>query len=313
MNNSSKAVLIYNPCAGRGMKLPPLLKKIVGIKHRKSENFSMKQNIDLIIEELKKYGMEVELSPTDGPGKATEIAENFSKKNCRIAIAVGGDGTINEVVNGLAGTETCLGVIPMGTANVFALQMGLHSDIEKACETIAKGNRKLIDLGKINNRYFTCMAGIGFDAHIVNEADKKLKKILGAMAYPATAIKELLFYKFNKISVKIDDERTSEGYMALICNGKFYGGALKAAPHAELDDGLLDICIFKHKNPISVLSYLIGFKFGNIDKLNCIDYFQAKKIEIESNGHSMHADAEYIGATPALIEVAPQTLKVAVP
>jgi YegS/Rv2252/BmrU family lipid kinase len=294
------------------MKLPHVLKKIAGIKHRKSETFSMEENIKLAINELKKLGMEVESTPTDGPGRATEIARDCAQKNYEVVVAVGGDGTINEVVNGLAETETCLGVIPMGTANVFALQMGLHVDIEKACETIANGNIKVIDLGKINDRYFTCMAGIGIDAHILKEADKKLKKIYGALAYPITALKEIFFYKFNKMSVECDD-KSSEGYMVLACNGRFYGGELEAAPRAKLDDGLLDICVFKHKNIFSVLAYLAGFKFGNIDKLSCVDYFQSAKVEIKNKRHSMHADAEYIGTSPAVIEAIPKSLKVIAP
>ncbi|MCK5214433.1 MAG: YegS/Rv2252/BmrU family lipid kinase [Candidatus Omnitrophica bacterium] len=310
-----KAMIIYNPKAGQGMSLSPILQDLLGIKRRKFEIYQSREDyLKKICEYFRKYDIKAEVSATEYAGHATQISRDCKKKGYDLVVAVGGDGTINEVINGLAGSDVTLGVVPMGTANVFGLEMKLPVEIDAACQVIASGHTKRIDLGQANERYFACMAGIGFDAHVLKKADTKLKKIYGALAYAIVGIAELFTYRFRQIVIKIDDQPIRrKGYFVVVGNGKYYAGDMMFASKADLTDGYLDVCIFKHNNLISVFNYLFGFDRRNIDKHLSMEYFQCKKITIFKKGkHSVHVDAEYLSETPVEIKVCPQALKVAV-
>jgi len=310
-----KARMIFNPKSGEGMQLAPFFKDILGIKRRKFEICESKYAyIDKIQEYLRKYGISADVVATQSAGHATEIAQDAVRGAYDLVIAVGGDGTINEVINGLVGSDVTLGVIPLGTANVFGIEMKLPIEIEAACQVIASGKIIKIDLGKSNDRYFACMAGIGYDAHVLREADSELKKIYGALAYLIVGLSHILTYRFRQIILKIDDQPIARrGYFVVIGNGKYYGGDMMFASKADLTDGYLDVCIFKHKNILSIFNYLFGFHKGNIDRHLDIEYFQCKRIDVLNKGrHPVHVDAEYLCRTPVTFQVCPGALKVAV-
>ncbi|MCD4780289.1 MAG: YegS/Rv2252/BmrU family lipid kinase [Candidatus Omnitrophica bacterium] len=310
-----KAKLIYNPHAGKGMSLSPFLKSLLGMKQRKFDVPSSQEDcIAKIKKYLAEYHIHIEVSPTQFAGHATQFARQCVNQNYDLVIAAGGDGTINEVINGLAGSEVALGIIPLGTANVFGIEMKIPMELKAACQVIASGQTRKIDLGCANGRYFVCMAGIGFDAHVLKKADSKLKKIYGALAYAIVGITQIFSYRFRRIIVRIDDQRIPRhGIFVVIGNGKYYGGGMMFASRADLTDGYLDVCIFRHKSLFSVFSFLFGFHRGNIDKHLNIEYFQCKSVTIYKKGkHPVHVDAEYLCDTPVNIEVHPQSLKVAV-
>ncbi|GEM_PF-137774 len=310
-----KAKLIYNPQAARGRQMSPFFKKMLGIKYRKFEVYKEKeQYITKIKEYLNSYGIDVEAEQTQSQDHATQIAKDCVKQGFDLVIAAGGDGTVNEVVNGLVNSDVVLGVIPMGTANVFSIEIDLPMEIKAVCQVIAQGNTRKIDLGKVNDRHFICMAGIGFDAYILKKSDSKWKKIYGALAYIFIGIWNLCTYKFKKIIITIDDQPVpKKGYFLVVGNGKCYGGDMSFTSQASLDDGYLDICLFRHKNIPAIFNYLLGINKGNVDKHLIVDYFKCKKIVIDKNGsHPIHIDAEYICDTPAEITVCPASLNVVV-
>ncbi|VAX36635.1 Transcription regulator [contains diacylglycerol kinase catalytic domain] [hydrothermal vent metagenome] len=314
-HNYKKAKIIYNPQAGQGLQLSPVFKNLLGIKYRKFEVHESKEEyIKKIKEYLSNYNISVEATPTKEAGHATVLAKECVAEGFDLVIAAGGDGTVNEIINGLVGSDVTLGVIPLGTANVFGIEIKLPIEIKAACQVIASGETRVIDLGRANGRYFVCMAGVGFDAHILKKADSKLKKMYGALAYGIVGITQLFTYKFHQIVIKIDDQPIRrKGYFVVIGNGKYYGGDMMFASKADLTDGYLDVCIFKYRNLFSVFNYLFGFHKGNIDKHLDIEYFQCKKVEIFKKGnHPVHVDAEYLCETPVSIEVCPASLKVAV-
>jgi len=309
-----KCLIIFNPKAGQGMTLSPLLKEILGIKKINPEqNFKKEELVNKIKQNLENYGIKTGIVPTEYQGHAKKIAADAVKEGYDLVIAAGGDGTINEVVNGLAYSKTVLGIIPSGTINVLGIQLNLPSDIDTACRQIASGRQTGIDLGKVNSRYFTSMAGIGFDAHVVKKADSKFKKIFGALSYLFVALYELLFYKFRKIIIKLDNQPIPQkGYFVIILNGKYYAGELVVAEKASINDGYLDVCIFKHRNIFSIISYIFSIKTGRIHKNMDIQYFQCRKILVYKQGrHPVHVDAEYMGRTPVKIEVCPKALTIA--
>ncbi len=314
-HNYKKAKLIYNPQSGQGKQMAPLLKKMLGIKYRKFEVYEDREKYFVNIEKyLKGYGIDIEIEKTQSQGHATQIAKDCVEQGYDLVIAAGGDGTVNEVVNGLANSDVVLGVIPMGTANVFSIEIDLPMEIKAVCQVIAQGNTRKIDLGKANDRYFTCMAGVGFDAYVLKKSDSKWKKIYGALAYIFIGIWNLCTYKFKKIIVKIDDQPLpKKGYFLVVGNSKCYGGDMSFTSQASLDDGYLDVCLFRYKNVLAIFNYLWGLNKGNVDKHLIVDYFKCEKISIAKKGnHPIHIDAEYLCDTPAEITVCPASLNVVV-
>lgn len=310
-----KAKIIYNPKAGQGMPMSPVLQDLLGIRRRKFEVYSSREGyLEKIQEYFSKYKINFDVTATEYKAHATEIARKCTEEGYDLVVAVGGDGTINEVINGLVGSDVTFGVIPLGTANVFGSEMKIPIEIEAACQAIASGNTRTIDLGKANDRYFACMAGVGFDAHVLRQADTKLKKIFGGLAYIIVGITQLFTYRFRQIVIKVDDQPIRrKGYIAVIGNGKYYAGEMMFASKADLCDGYLDLCIFRHTNPISVFNYLFGFSRGNIDKHLDVEYFQCKKMTVFKKGnHAVHVDAEFLKETPVEIKVCPKALRVAV-
>ncbi|MBP9854141.1 MAG: YegS/Rv2252/BmrU family lipid kinase [Candidatus Omnitrophica bacterium] len=314
-NLFKKVMIIYNDKAGQGLALSPFLKNLLGIKYRKFElHPSNEECINQAKKYLVSYGIDTDVSATKAKGHATELAKKCVQEGYDLVIAAGGDGTINEVINGLAYSNTALGVIPLGTANVFGIEMKLPVEIKAACQIIASGNIRTIDLGQANGRYFVCMSGIGFDAHVLRKADSKLKKAYGALAYLIVGISQLFTYPFRRIIIQIDDQPIRrKGYFIVIGNGRYYGGDMMFASKADLTDGYLDVCIFKYRDLFSVFNYLFGSNRGKVDKHLAVEYFQCKKAVVFGKGkHPVHVDAEYLCKTPVEFDICPLSLKVVV-
>lgn len=309
-----RGVLIFNPNSGSGMQMSTIFQQIIGVKKRRFDDGSDRQDL---MRHAQKYlyslGVDVKLCPTKHAGHATEIARQAVEEEYDLIIAAGGDGTINEVINGMAKSSAVLGVIPMGTANVFAIELNLPIEIEAACEVIASGGVTTIDLGIAGDRYFSCMAGTGFDAHVIKEADSKLKWVLGALSYPLVAVRDFIFYPFKKITIRLDDQPIPrKGYWVVVNNGKYYGGKLPLATFANMSDGYLDVTIFKYRGVGPALIYLLGIWHNKMDRLMSVEQFQCRRVVIEKGRNtSVHVDAEYLCEAPIEISVVPQALKVA--
>jgi len=218
------------------------------------------------------------------------------------------------VVNGLAKSKTALGIIPSGTENVLAQELKIpRNNFLKAAKVILKGKKKRIDLGKVKNKYFVFVCGVGFDAHVAKKVDPFIKKILGATAYPLTALKEIFKYKPAHITLEANG-KVYGGTFVIVGNTKLYGARLFFTPKAKIDDGLLDFCIMKNTDLFSVLKYGLGAKIGQVDKFADAEYVQAKEAVIKADRPVLiHTDAESVGKTPVKIKVVPLALDVLVP
>jgi diacylglycerol kinase (ATP) len=304
------AKLIVNPNSGKGKNKFPLIESLLGIRSDQQRSFSVDEVVKYVSDYLENHDIRSQVCFTERAGHATELATSSLDETIDLVVAVGGDGTINEVLNGLARSDMPMAVIPLGTANVFSLEFGIPSDIEKACRIIVEGNVQSIDLGRLGKKYFVCMAGVGFDAFVIKKADRYLKRVLGAFSYMLVAMKEFLTYRFYPIFLTIDDQPIPrKGYFVIVGNTKYYGGQFFATPHADPSDGYLDVCIFRYKNVLSALIYIFNMKFGRITENLSVEYFKAKKIKIEESGHhSVHVDAEYLCETPVEILVEPNSL-----
>ncbi len=267
-----------------------------------------------ILSSLHKKGIAPdEVLLVDTPESTVKRTRECAEQKCGLIIGVGGDGTLNTIINGLAGSETALGVIPTGTANVLANSLGVTSNIEQACSVIAKGTRRRIDLGRMGKRYFACNSGVGFDAYVLKNVDSHSKKRFGLMAYIGMAVRKFFTYGFRTVRVSLGSGEKYRGYMVLINNTKYYGGNFQFTPQADASDGLLDVVIFKRKDPGTVLRYLNSIRTGTIADQSDVVYAQVPRLHVYRHGrHPIHIDGEYYRRSPASYSVAPNSLTVLV-
>lgn len=228
---------------------------------------------------------------------ATELAAKLAAAGEPVVVVAGGDGTINAVVQGLAGTTTALGVLPAGTMNVFARELGLpYASLKKSFDILEQGFIKEVDLFETNGHAFVQMAGIGFDAQVIEETNWEAKKIFGPMAYLMSAMK-VLGEKPPKMRVTCADGRVEEGVCALAGNGSLYGGQVKLFRKADNSDDMLDLLVFTEAGFKLVRDSVKGIATGAIDAGNSsVKYLQARSFEVECDREvPMEADGEYIG------------------
>jgi len=268
---------------------------------------------------LMSKGYKVEVLFTEKKGNAESLAREAIRELPSLIIAAGGDGTFNEVINGIAGSEIPMAIFPLGTTNVLAKEIGIPEDVKGAMEIAVTGTTKTISLGKIAitrpsslvSRYFVLMAGIGFDGEAVFGINETFKKISGKGAYIYSGLKVLSGFNPREITFDIDG-KTYSGYSAIISKTAKYGGDFKITPDARLTDPTLYICLFKGKKRLDVLRYVFGIATGSHLRFKDVEYLKAKRIKIDGNAH-IQIDGDYFGMTPAKIEVAPNTLRLIYP
>lgn len=236
------------------------------------------------------------LYATRHAGEARELAERFAAANEPVVIAAGGDGTLNEVVRGLAGSSTILGVLPAGTMNVFAREMGIPTDsLDKALAIIDHGAIREIDLFQANGYPFIQMAGIGFDARVIEHTTWESKKLLGPLAYLLAAVR-VLGESPPTLEVTSADGRIHHGVAVLAGNGSLYGGQFRLFHKADNQDSKLDVLIYKEAGYHLVLDSLRGLACGGIDLVSSVDYFQTESLVVRSDiDLPVEIDGEWLG------------------
>ncbi|MCD6118136.1 diacylglycerol kinase family lipid kinase [bacterium] len=261
---------------------------------------------------LKDNGFELSVQFTKGPEHALHIAKEAVKNRFECVISVSGDGTINEVINGLAGSNVVLGILPIGGSNVLARELGIRIDIFDAARTITEKRPRRIDLGKINGRYFSMMASCGYDAHAVMKTNLKVKKIIKRYAYIAAGVKDFFGYIPTRINIEIDGGKIKEsGIFVLISNTHFYGGVHKVAPFAEIDDGFLDVIIYKGKTQLDLVRFAIGVISGLHTNFTDVLYYRIKKAVLSSDKETpVQVDGDLLGFLPMEAEIVPGAIEV---
>lgn len=264
------------------------------------------------IERLRSLGAEVAVFETAQRGDAEAFARDAARSGeASSIIAAGGDGTINEIVNGMAGSSVPLGLLPLGTANVLAAELGLPGDPVKAAGTILAGRTAPIYLGSCNGRYFTMMAGIGFDARVVEAVTPPLKRRLGKGAYVWESLLELKRQRPIPYRLSIDgsDERIVGS--AIVANGHYYGGRFIVAPDASLDLPELEVALFEHGRRVDALRYTSAMVLGLLRHLPDFSLHKARAITVSGpEGEPVQADGDTIARLPVEIKAAAATLTV---
>jgi YegS/Rv2252/BmrU family lipid kinase len=251
---------------------------------------------------------------TSEAGDASRIAAEAVREGVEVIIAAGGDGTLNEVVNGLGNAPVRLGILPVGTMNVFATELGIpHGNLERAWSIIEQGKFVAVDLPKANDTHFIQLAGVGLDAEVVRKTTADSKKALGPLSYLLTLV-QVAAHKPPRVVVETEGGRIREGSFVLIGNGRLYGGPFPVFKRASLHDGLLDVLIFQNQTHWDVVRYFQAIAFGTHPELPDVEYFQTSSIKVASSGDvPVELDGEVAGMLPCLFSVEPQKLRVMAP
>jgi diacylglycerol kinase (ATP) len=237
------------------------------------------------------------------------VAEGFTK-----IVAAGGDGTINEVVNGLAGSTATLGLLPIGTVNVFAMELGLPSHNLGLCWNIIQGDHiRLVDLPSANAKYFVQLAGVGLDAQVVKETSLALKRNFGPLSYLIAAA-QIAARRPPRLFIESENTSIEEGSFVLIGNGRRYGGPFPFFKQAVIDDGLLDVVVFKQLGYLEIIKYLQDVFFSSEIRLPEVEYFQTRRLRVSSDQDvPVELDGELVGNCPVEFQLCESRLRVLAP
>jgi len=303
------ALLIYNLTSGRK-------------RHRRFAEIEQAARI------LKDAGIRTELAPTTGPGTATKIARQAVEQRRGMVIACGGDGTINEIVNGLARSDVPMAVLPAGTANILAKELGIPWDIPHAARLIPGGTVRRIALGVAvpldgngsaavprEGRYFLSVAGAGPDGAIVNGVHGELKKNTGTFAYWVEGFRQLLTYKFSEIRVRSCGHDRS-ATIIVVGRTVHYGGPFKITTGANLFENSFEFLISSRKSRLGYAVCLPAVWLGTIRKMDGIETWKATEAICEpADGEPVYAqvDGEIAGRLPLAFRIVPDALSIVTP
>jgi YegS/Rv2252/BmrU family lipid kinase len=257
---------------------------------------------------------------TGRTGDAELMARRGVQEGFEKIVAAGGDGTINEVINGICpsglGPETnvTLGLLPIGTMNVFATELGLPvNDLELCWNIIQSNSTRAIDLPKANQKCFAQLAGVGLDAQVVKETSAQLKKNFGPLSYLISAA-QITARKPPRLLIESDDASVKEGSFVLIGNGRLYGGPFPFFKHAVIDDGKLDVIVFKSLGYLEIIKYLQDVVFSSDIRVPEIEYFQTPRLRVDSDQLvPVEVDGELVGNCPVEFTLQERSLRVLAP
>jgi YegS/Rv2252/BmrU family lipid kinase len=264
---------------------------------------------------IKKFFMQDEIFFTERKNHAKELAQKAARENYNQVIVAGGDGTINEAVQSLAGTQTALGVIPLGSGNGFAREVGAPlNNFEAACKNILAAREDYYDLGLANGEYFINLAGLGFEADIAASFDETGKRgQRGKWPYFKIGIKQFFDYKAPKVRAEVDDNpaQITRPITLVFSNGRQYGSGFKIAPYASFNDGLLDMVVVEKTNIFKIIAGLPNFFKKNLTPVEIRRFYKVKKAVVHIDGSfNYHIDGEPRRAQEKLeISILPSHIK----
>ena len=288
-----RASIIYNPVARNAPSLERLGDAAAAVK---SSDWS------------------IEILPTAAPGHAAGLAAEAAKAGSRLIIACGGDGTLNEVLNGLAGSDAAVSVIRGGMGNVFAKEIGVPRSPLAALQALVEGEDHRFDLGMAGERYFLLMAGVGFDATIVRRVPNRPKRLLGSTSYALWGAAGLFGYHSRPVNLSIDGISSEiDLYWLLLGNTRSYGGVVNITSEAVVDDGLLDAYVYAGRGLSWVVRTGLWIALRRADRARGVSFQRVREVEITTPGVAVQADGEYFGETPMKFSIMPRGLLVRMP
>jgi diacylglycerol kinase (ATP) len=288
--------------------------------------YSTRRKWPIISKLLKRIGLSFDFEYTQGVGHAIELARAAASDGYRYLVAVGGDGTVNEVANGIlhstGATSTALGIVSTGTGSDFVRSVGISRNYAAACSTLTSSKRLSIDVGVVEyqskgqtvRRFFVNAAGIGFDAAVVKETERLPKFFGGTIPYVAGMLRTLFSYKNKPVVVRVGGEVGSYRVLnVVVANGGYLGGGMHIAPQAELGDSLLDVMIIGDMSKFELLKEFPSVYKGTHINHPKVRMKKATDVSIESSEPMLvYADGELLGECPASFRVVPAALSIVV-
>jgi diacylglycerol kinase (ATP) len=299
-----RCAIIYNPHAGK-------------LKGRGSDQLERARRI------LTEGGHETTLVPTSGPGAAVALARSWVADGVGLIVAAGGDGTINEVAEGMVHSAVPLGILPAGTANVLAMETGMSCNLETAARELLTYTPERISVGRLHfnngrsgsrHRHFLLMAGIGLDARLIYNLSAPLKSNLGKVAYWIAAF-SLMGRRLEEFSVKIED-RDYRCSFALVSKVRNYGGDLKIARDTSMFDDQFEVVLFRGENSVRYLQYFVGVVLNRLRGMKGVSILRARELQVSPVRDSrvyMQVDGEYAGHLPGSIDIVKDAITLLLP
>lgn len=290
--------------AARDTPSPPPRRRRALVIHNPTAGRRRRAMLAEVVEALRRRGVTVDIQATAGPGDATTLAAAASRTRHDVICAAGGDGTINEVANGLlrADNPPPLAVIPLGTANVLAIELGLPVGAAALAALIADGGERAVHPALADGRAFLLMAGAGFDAAVVHGVRRPVKRLLGKGAYVLQTLIEALRYRFPPLTVEVDGG-THTARMVVACKGRHYGGPHVAAPAARLDADSVQVCLFHGGGLGAQLRYGLALLRGRVADLADVTVVTAREVTIRAPGATAPVPVQVDGDAEAVLPI----------
>ena len=269
-----------------------------------------------VLDVLVANGVRIELAETHRPGHAEALAREAACRGAPMVVAAGGDGTVAEVANGLLGSPARLGVIPLGTANVMAHELALPFEPRAVAAALAFGRTRLlwpgVARGADGSRLFVQMLGVGFDAQVVHQLPGALKRAMGRGAYALQTLRELAFYRFTPVRLRLDGEET-QAASVIVSKGRLYGGPFMLAPSACAAEPGFSVVLFDHGGIAAALLYGAALPFGLLGRAPGVRHVRARQVDFIGNeALPAQADGDAAGWTPMTITNAPAAIPIVV-
>jgi YegS/Rv2252/BmrU family lipid kinase len=262
-------------------------------------------------------GWETDVEVSACAGDATRIAADAVAAGYDAVLAAGGDGTLNEVVQALAGTVTALGYLPYGTVNIWARELGIPLDPAAAARAFVDGRVERIDLGRANDRYFLLMAGLGFDGEVVSRERSldRYKRRFGVLPYVAAGASTLVRYRGADFELRYDGLiRRVQALMLVIGNTRLYGGMFHFTPNAVANDGWLDLCIIKGRGVLALARQSLPLLFARTAAYAEVELLRVRELAARTERPVLlQLDGELAGSTPVVFRVEPRAIRAIVP
>ena len=275
-----------------------------------------KETAVLIEKELNRKNIPHILEYTQYRGHALELARKAAHSEARAIVALGGDGTFFEVLNGITGSQKPLGLISAGRGNDFIRSAVIPSDPIKALDVILAGRTRLIDCLSINGKRCLNITGTGLDVDILMRADKYRSRLKGSFSYYLALIVSLAVFPFRKFTFSADggETRTENAMMVSLANGRMCGGGLKVAPQALLDDQYIDFVVIKKFPRIKLPFLLAKFLKGKVLELDCVELHRCKSVRLSVEpALPLNVDGELLDALPLEAQIIPQAITIFTP
>ena len=266
-----------------------------------------------LIHRLKEWLPTLEIKQTKGAGHATELARFAVRGGSDLVIATGGDGTVNEVVNGMIGTDTVMAYLPTGTGNTMARELNLPVNPMKAVDSLRNGEVRDCYVGLADQKYFSLMVGVGFDGDAVRRVPYRLKRLLGRLSYIWAGGLAMFRYPFPVFSVIIDG-KTFKATTLIVAKSKFYASRFRIVPDMSLDQPMFGICLFPGRGSWNTIRYIASVLLDRHTLLPDVVLLKAREVQIEAvPGMFAQMDGEALQEIPKRIRIAEQQIRMLTP